>query len=153
MGSKTKVIIFDWGRTLHDIEAGKLFDGVPELLEKLSQKYILALVSLAKLEGPEVRKEKIAASGIAKHFRMVLVNGVDKDPLYEEVLETLGVAPQEVLMVDDRVVKGIAWGNRKGAKTAWIKKGRFADELPTPETGEPTFIIQSVLEIETLAGL
>jgi len=40
-----KGIIFDYNRTLFDVDNNKLIEGVPELVEKLSKKYKLCLVS------------------------------------------------------------------------------------------------------------
>lgn len=47
----------------------------------------------------------------------------------------------ETAVVDDRIVRDIAWGNRSGATTVWFQNGEFANELPTPETGNPTHLI------------
>ena len=147
MGDNIDLIIFDWGRTLHDVDSGVIFDGVPELISELSQKYTLAIVSLAKIESPEIRRQSIEASGISKYFKMIMVGGEDKNKMYEHVLEELNVIPKNVIVVDDRAFRGIAWGNSKGATTIWLRKGKFKDELPNQSTGEPTHIIYDIKEI------
>jgi FMN phosphatase YigB (HAD superfamily) len=124
-----------------------LFEGVTELIRELSKKYILCLVSLAKRESPEIRRKKIEESGIAEFFNLILVGGEDKDSMYENILSNLNLSPQEVIMVDDRVVRGISWGNRNGAQTVWVKKGKFANELPHEETGNPHFIINEIQDL------
>ncbi len=149
--NKIKAIIFDWGRTLHDPESDSLYPGVRDIVMALSKNYGLALVSLAKSDSPEGRRKKIGESGIAEYFKTILVGVEDKDNLYEEALTNLKATPQEVVIVDDRVIRGIAWGNRRGAVTIWIRQGRFADELPSTQTGSPTFTINDLKEIESLA--
>jgi len=150
MGNKIKVIIFDWGRTLYDPETDGLFVGVAELVPELAKYYSLVLVSLAKNDSPEERRRKIEESGIAKHFKLVLVGGEDKDEMYEKVLKELAVTPENIVVVDDRMLRGIAWGNRRGARTVWLRKGKFSDELPTEETGHPTFTVSDITEVKNL---
>ena len=143
-------MIFDWGRTLHDPETDTLFRGVATLLQKLSPAYDLVLVSLAKSDSPENRRERIAASGIAHHFKLILVGGEEKNELYEKALETLGAAPRDVVVVDDQVLRGVRWGNQRGTRTIWLRNGKFARELPTQETGNPTFTITNITEVASL---
>lgn len=150
MGGSSKAIIFDWGRTLHDPETDALFEGVSEMVQKLSKQFNLALVSLAKSDSPPARKKKIEKSGIAKYFKVILVGGEDKDEMYEHALTELGIAPSEVAIVDDRTVRGIAWGNRKGAVTVWVKRGKFAKELPDERTGNPMFTVSNTQELKDL---
>lgn len=146
----TKAIIFDWGRTLHDPETDSLFEGVSELLKDLSSKYVLALVTLAKSEPPEVRKKKIEESGVSQYFKLILAGGDDKDEMYEQVLVDLALDPSEIAIVDDRTVRGIAWGNRKGLFTIWLQKGKFASELPSAETGMPSQMIQDIGDLRKI---
>lgn len=145
--SMIKAIIFDWGRTLHDPERDVLFEGAQEILGRLAGKYHLSLVSLAKSNTPEDRRKQIDDSGIAHHFQEILVGGEDKDSMYDHLVTKLGFMPSEIAMVDDRVVRGIAWGNRTGATTIWMRRGKFADELPTPETKEPTKTITDLMDL------
>ncbi len=133
-----KLIIFDWGRTLHDLETGTLFNGVPELLKELSAQYVLALVSLAVSETTEERRKKIDESGVAQYFTLILVGGENKDEMYERVLSELNITVQNTIVVDDQVIRGISWGNNRRAETIWVRWGKFADILPTDETGTPT---------------
>lgn len=81
---------------------------------------------------------------------MILVGGEDKDEMYERALIDLNILPKNVVVVDDRMIRGIAWGNHRGATTIWLQKGKFADELPTAETGEPAFIVRDILEVINL---
>jgi len=51
-----KAVIFDWGRTLYDNENNDLFPDAKEILEYLSKKYKLAIVSMANSEEAQKRK-------------------------------------------------------------------------------------------------
>lgn len=139
--SKIKAIIFDWGRTLHDPDTDGLFPGTQEVLEELSGKYTLALVTLAKSQSVEDRRRTIRESEIGFYFRAVVIGNEEKDALYEEVLKELALLPENVVVVDDRTIRGISWGNRSGAMTIWMRRGKFAEELPVGETGDPTHTI------------
>lgn len=135
---------------MHDPATDKLFEGVLGLVKKLSSHYNLVLVSLARSESPEGRLRKIEKSGIAGYFKLILIGDEDKDELYEKALADLAITPEEVAVVDDQIIRGIAWGNRRDAITVWLRKGKFAHELPTKETGTPTFIINNIMEIRSL---
>ncbi|KKU82821.1 MAG: 2-haloalkanoic acid dehalogenase, partial [Parcubacteria group bacterium GW2011_GWA2_47_8] len=87
---------------------------------------------------------KIKASGLERYFSLILVDSDHKDALYDKALKKLKVQASEIVVVDDRVVRGIAWGNRVGATTIWVKRGKFADELPTKATGYPTYTISDI---------
>jgi FMN phosphatase YigB (HAD superfamily) len=147
--SHIKAIIFDWGRTLHDPDADGLFAGTSEVILGLSQKYKLALVSLAKSQSEDERRKTITESGIAEYFEIILIGEENKEDMYEEVIQKLALSPREVAVVDDRVVRGISWGNKCGAVTIWFQYGKFADELPTEETGTPTTIISDIRELQS----
>ena len=145
-----KAIIFDWGKTLHDPTIDALFPGAAEVVRILHEKYTLALISLAVSETSDVRRKKIDESGIAQYFKIILVDTDNKDAMYERVIQDLGVSPPEVAVVDDRVVRGVAWGNHHGAATIWIQQGEFADELPDEHTGKPTYIIKDISELKNI---
>ena len=144
----TKLIIFDWGRTLFDNDANALFPETKGLLAHLASKYTLAIVSIAKPEDIERREHVIDEHSLRPLLASIMfVGSNEKDAAYAKTLQQLGVAPQETVIVDDRVVRGIAWGNHHGATTIWLQKGKFADELPNETTGEPTHTIHELREL------
>ncbi len=142
-----KVVIFDFGRTLYDRDNNGFFPEVPEILEKLSSRYKLAIVSMAVSDDPEERKRILKESNFEKYFDSTIFVKEDKDSAYEKALLELGVDPVEVAIVDDRVKRGVAWGNKRGAATIWFRNGKFKDELPDGETGEPTNTILNLSEL------
>lgn len=150
MNKQITTIIFDWGRTIHDPERDILFEGVMDLIPEFAKKYTLTLVSLAKSDTPEGRSLRIAESGIAQFFQHIFVGEHGKDEMYEKLLAELQIDPSNIAVVDDRVVRGIAWGNRKGATTIWFQNGKFAEELPDEITGNPTHTITSFLELKNI---
>lgn len=150
MNNNITTIFFDWGWTLHNPEADELYEEAAEVIAELSGRYTLLLVSLARSETPEARKKKIEDSGLAPYFNRILVGGEDKDEMYEDVLIELEISPEEVMVVDDRTVRGIAWGNRRGATTVWVKRGKYATELPTSHTGDPAHTITNLRELSAI---
>lgn len=146
-----KGIIFDWGRTLYDNEREELFPETEEVLKNLSKIYQLAIVSLAKDGNFEKRWKIIKGKDLGKYFKSTLFTQDDKDKLYVDTLEKMKLKPNEVVVIDDRIIRGVAWGNKHGAKTVWIKKGKFSNELPDEVTGAPTFIINNLKEVLDLS--
>jgi FMN phosphatase YigB (HAD superfamily) len=145
-----KVVVFDWGRTLHDPDTNDLFPGVRELLTDLSKKYTLALITLPSSETAEERRRKIEHLGVAKFVPHIFVAETDKAQTFEKLLKDLNVDAEEIVIIDDRAIRGIAWGNAKGATTIWLRKGKFADELPNEQTGQPTHTIHELSKLSDL---
>lgn len=129
-----KAIIFDWGRTLYDPENKVLYPDVKCILEILAKYYKLGIISLASDGKIERRLNLIKTFGLAELFSVIKIAKEDKDSLYEQAFSELKVLPKETMIVDDRVIRGIRYGNSKGAITVWIQQGLFASELPNQIT-------------------
>ncbi|MBI3033090.1 HAD hydrolase-like protein [Candidatus Woesearchaeota archaeon] len=143
-----KAIIFDWGRTLYDNDNNCLFNEAKPVLDYLFKKYILCIVSLGK-NGHDIqqRQDIIDHENLRNHFVFIMFDHVGKDHLYEATLRKLKLKPEEMVIVDDRTVRGIAWGNKHQCKTVWLKKGKFSHEEPNEETGKPGYIIHSLSQL------
>lgn len=148
-----EAIVFDWGRTLYDSERGMLFPEVPDLVPRLAHSYQLAIVSLVSGDYAARSAARLAVlreSGLESYFAAVRFVAADKDRAYAETLGELGVSSLSAAIVDDRAWRGIAWGNRHGATTIWLRRGRFADEAPDADTDEPTYTIGAIGELAAL---
>ena len=151
-----KAVIFDWGRTLWDNDINQLDHGAKEVLDYCFSKYKLGLVSIATHESAEQRHQKITNLGFDKYFSDIEIIGAadveaeGKDHLLEKVAKNLGVAHQSIAIVGDRVFREIQWGNQHGCVTIWLQKGKFANELPNAETGEPTHVIHELKELRSI---
>jgi FMN phosphatase YigB (HAD superfamily) len=123
-----------------------------EVLEDLSTKYTLAIVALATAGERKIqeRLKMIKANNLEKYFTSILFDVKNKDSLYVKTLEDLSIKPEEVIIIDDRVVRGIKWGNEEGATTIWFQNGKFKNELPDNKTGEPTYTVHSLSEISEI---
>ena len=64
-----------------------------------------------------------------------------------QCMKEIGTTPQETAVIDDRTVRGIKVGNQLGCMTFWVQKGKFADELPNEDTGEPTYRIDTIKDL------
>jgi len=150
-----KAVIFDWGWTLFSHELGAEFPEAEEALQHCASKgYRLALVSLVtKRYTPDTprltRSKQIEESPLRKYFEFVLVTDDEsgKDTALEEAVGRLGIPRSEILIVDDRTIRGIKYGNQHGHPTIWLQRGKFAQELPNEDTGQPTHIIHELKEL------
>ncbi len=152
---KIKAIIFDWGRTLFDVDIKKEESDSGDVLLYLKQKdYKICVASLARpLTGDNTkeRKKQIETSLLGKYIDMLEVTDVkEKDEILDRLVEMLGMERRDILIVDDRIVKSIKYGNKNGHPTAWLQKGAFANELPNSETGIPTFTIKTLSELKSI---
>ena len=148
---KIKAIIFDWGRTLFDSETKKEFPESEKVLALCAKRgYKMATVSLVTHHANatlDERKRQIDTSPLRKYFEYTAVTDTDKNKELDKAVLKLNLPREEILIVDDRVIRGVKYGNLHGHPTIWLQKGKFENELPNDETKSPTFIIHSLEEL------
>lgn len=138
-----KIIIFDFNRTLYDPEKEKLFLGVKKVIYSLTDKgFTLFLISA----GQKTTKETIGKSGIKQFFKKITVSKSKSLQDFKKLISS-GVSLEKSYVIGDRVKSEIKKGNRLGMKTIWIRKGKFARELPRSIEEQPTFTVQSITEV------
>ncbi len=137
-----KAIIFDWIGTLYRFGGKGLFPYSERVLRELHKKYKLAVISKAVSEDTVRRARQIYT--IEKYFGFTAI-GENKTPeQFISCMRIMDVKPENTLVVDDRVDRGIQIGNALGCKTAWIRYGKYAHMIPNSRTGEPTYKINSI---------
>lgn len=146
-----KAVIFDWGRTLYDSENKKEFSESVEVLSYLGNKgYLIATVSLVTPVANATlaeRTESIEKSPLRRFFRFATAVGKNKDAAFDEAVKVIGFSREQVLIVGDRVIRDVKYANQNGHPSVWVQRGKFADELPNKETGEPTHTIKLLKEL------
>ncbi len=143
-----EAIIFDWIGTLYQFGGKGLFPYSERVLQELRSRYKLAAISKAVSNNVENRLRQMHEIG--HYFDFILADS-DKTPeQFIECMQRLKVKPKNTLAVDDRADRGIQIANALGCKTAWIQQGKYADIVPTKETGEPTYKINSVEDLLTI---
>ena len=142
-----KGIIFDFNRTIYDPEAEKLTEGALDLLKRLkAADYKLALISGAG-DG-ETREGLIKSLGIDQFFDYVeIVKTVKNETTFQAGCDYIGLKPEEIAVVGDRVRRGIRIGNNLGMLTIWYKQGKFATELPESDMDQPDYTITRLKEV------
>lgn len=124
------IVIFDYNRTLFDPETGGLVAGAREAVEALAaRKATLHLVS----RNEPGRQDALARFGLDKHFASVSFVD-DKEAAMRPITEG---ADTPVYVVGDHLHNEIRIGNRLGARTVWLKAGKFKDLLPEHAEDEP----------------
>lgn len=141
-----KAIVFDWGRTIYDKENERLFTEALDILKYCYKKYDLAIVSIAIENDLENKFDIISRFGLRKYFKLILFHMSDKESLLINAIGNFDLKPEEVIVIDDRI-KRLAFPIKIGCKTAWIKKGKFFNEIPDDTTGQPNYIINSLGEV------
>ncbi|PIT92955.1 MAG: hypothetical protein COU06_02545 [Candidatus Harrisonbacteria bacterium CG10_big_fil_rev_8_21_14_0_10_38_8] len=155
-----KAIIFDWGGVLADAQTKEIFPYSLDVLEYCKNKgYRLTLASISS--DFKERKTQIESSDLRPFFELVRISPISKaqiqdrsidtkEKIYQEIMSYLNLEPAQVLIIDDRVVRGIKYGNNNGHPTVWVHSGRFSHELPDEDTKEPTYTITSTEELKNL---
>ncbi len=144
-----KMVVFDYGRTLYDRETDRFFPDAVPVIRALAKKYRLSIVSVSRVEEEKGRIKALRENGLIDHFEEIIftASGEEKSQKYNELLQSAGLAANEVVVVDDYIIRGIAWGNKSGATTIWFQNGKFAKLNPDGETGQPDYTIHSLSEL------
>lgn len=138
-------IIFDWRGTLADRDHS-VFDFSKIVLSELKNRgYKLGLISTGK--NIDERKQIIARSGLQSFFDVVMVDTTKTLEHFKQCISQIGTLPETTCIVDDRTIRGVKDGNALGCMTIWIRKGKFKNELPNEETGEPTHQIKTIKDL------
>lgn len=140
-----EAIIFDWVGTLYQFGGNGLFAYSERVLKELQPKYKLALISKAVSDNVETRIGQIKE--VKEYFGFTLVDTDKTQEQFIECMKRLEVKPENTLVVDDRIDRGIQIGKQLGCMTALIQKGKYADITPNEDTGEPTYRINSVEDL------
>jgi putative hydrolase of the HAD superfamily len=129
------------------------YEGVPELLKRLADRYLLGLVS----DGhDDVQQKKLTALGIGPLFDSVVFSDeLDRDHWkpstrpFEIVSERLGVQPGQAVYVGENSLKDFLGARRAGMRTIRVREpaGFYTHESP------PTAEHAADLEIDSLADL
>ena len=144
-----EMVVFDYGRTLYDRETDGFFPDAVSTVRSLAARFRLGIVSVSRPEDESERLQALKDAGILQHFEEILftASGSRKADTYRELLQKTGLGADEIVVVDDYIIRGIAWGNRAGAKTVWFRNGKFADLEPDANTGQPDYTIHSLSEL------
>lgn len=140
----TKMIVFDFNRTLYDPEGHQLFPGARQLLDLAAERgYRLVLLSQAVAS----RAELIRELGLARYFVEIQLVERKGMQLIAGITERYRPNLTQSYVVGDRALGEVRLGYQAGWQTIWLKAGRFADELPG---FSPTHTVTSLSDIENL---
>ncbi|MFQ6126439.1 MAG: HAD family hydrolase [Candidatus Heimdallarchaeota archaeon] len=128
-----KAVFFDLGDTLiREYHKGEpapnepvVFPNVKEVIQRLSDRFILAIISNTITAGSQKLRELLKMVTLDSYFTTVLASaeeGVAKpDPeIYKKALTRLGLSANEALMVGNRISRDILGGNRAGIRSILI---------------------------------
>ncbi|MCA9833213.1 MAG: HAD family hydrolase [Thermomicrobiales bacterium] len=130
-------------------EANPYCDGAEAALAELADNYRLGMVTNGI---PDVQWHKIRATGIAPMFDVIAVSGEvgygKPDPkIYGWVMEQMGIAPEEAIMVGDNWRRDAIGPQELGIRGVWISMGR-----PAPDDRQPWLVIESLAELPAILG-
>ncbi len=120
------------------------------IVEKLSQKYPTVLVTNFYGNMPVVLKEFSLDHCFGQIIESAVVGLRKPDPaLFAKGVESLGLHPQDVVVIGDSYRKDIYPARTLGCKAVWLKNICWEEE-PIISGAEPTAIISSIEELEAL---
>jgi putative hydrolase of the HAD superfamily len=113
-----------------------LYDDALYCLDEVSKLFPLALCTNG---APDLQREKIESTRIARYFKEIIVSGEagysKPDPrIYEMVLSRLAVRPEFTWNIGDSLERDIAGAKAVNLKTVWINRhGTIRDESIIPD--------------------
>ncbi len=133
------IIILDFNRTIYDPDTKDLVPGALALLQYLKGKQAEVHLISRKEEG---REDLLQTFGIASYFNSVTFTE-DKEPAMEKLIKA---HPVPVYVVGDHLHNEVRLGNRYGARTIWLRRGRFKDLEPETHEDVPWQTIAELTE-------
>ncbi len=133
---------------LHAIWTPQLMPGAKEVVAALSRKYRLALAA----NQPVQIKKFLRTQGILEHFEYDFVSeelrmGKPDLLFFTVILDTLGMSPEEAVMVGDRLDADILPAKQLGMRTIRVLSWPFSlQEVRAPEE-EPDATIRKLTEL------
>ena len=131
------------------VALSQAYEGVHELLDQLSQRYQLGLITNGLRE---VQRPRLNLLRLTQHFSTIVVSdeiGVAKpDPAFFDFTYRSIPAPpakEEVLVIGDNLQSDIQGGNDFGHATCWISHGRTNTSEVLPD-----YTVDGVLKITEL---
>ena len=135
-------IIFDYNRTIFDPDTDTLYPGALELLQRLSARHELVLVS----RNEPARKKRIEELTITNYFQKIVFVNEKSKQLFEEITGN----EKKVMVVGDSIHDEIKIGNQLGLITVRLKKGKFAVEIPKDDDERARYEIMDINELENI---
>lgn len=124
-----------------------------DAIRLLAPHYRLGLLS--NFDDAQCGREVLADTGVAELFEAVIISAEVRlrkpDPrIFRRMLETLGLAPNDVLYVGDTPLDDVWGADQVGIPTVWISKGTPALPEGIPQ---PRFVINELSELPSLLGV
>jgi HAD superfamily hydrolase (TIGR01509 family) len=124
--------------------------GLPGILEHLHEKYKLAIFTGGKSAA---KRKALEEAGLWKYFEAVfpLDEKIAPKPhpgVYKQAESTMGAHGQEILLVDDNIVRGIFGAKQHGWKTCFVDKFKYFPTENVPADLRPDFTIKSLRELK-----
>lgn len=107
-----------------DSSLEKLYPGVSNILKKLSQKYKIGIIA----NQPFGTADRLKEWNIYEYFDVICASAEEKCAkpnlkLFEIALAKADCAPENAVMIGDRIDNDIIPAGQLGMKTVWIKQG------------------------------
>ena len=128
-----------------------LYPDAEKCLKALHSRYKIGIIA----NQEPGTKERLARHGILSYIDLVVASaeeGVAKPDhrIFGIALERSGCAPQEAIMIGDRIDNDILPAKEMGMRTIWIKQGFGQYWMITRETEQPDSTVNSLTELCTL---
>ncbi len=137
-------VIFDLNRTLYDPDTNSLLPGVLEMLTWLRGSG--AEMHLVSRKEPG-REHILESHGILSFFSSVSFVEEKTREMFAELVERTGEGHNSVYVIGDYLHEEIRFGNQCGAKTVWLKRGKFAGLLEETDCDKPWRTVECIAEI------
>ena len=126
----------------------RMYEGVPELLESLVDRYRLGIIANQSM-GTE---QRLANYGIRQYFDIIMSSdevGISKPDLeiFKTALDKAGCIPENAYMIGDRLDNDIEPAAKIGMHTIWVKQSSFAYGNLDLIQHKPDHTVESITDI------
>ena len=131
----------------HRIQSLNYFPGTISLMERLSLKYKLVLITNGPLYSQEPKVKKLEVEKFVDHLILCGAYPWQKPDvrIFQEALKVVNCSSHEVIHVGDSLKSDIQGANNAGVDSIWISASK---QLLEPDQPQPTYIISHISDLE-----
>ena len=146
----TKIIIWDFNRTIYNPDTQTLIEHAGEVIQYAQQQKYKNIIFSKNNAGTLPVQQLLATFQLDSFFNDFVENTEKSISTLIPILKKYHVNKKLSFFISDRAQSDIPIGNALGLQTVWFRNGKFANEEPREKSEFPHYTITNFLEFKNI---